>query len=83
VVPDARLADVPGLVNFFRTLGGALGVKALSLVIDARLAVLPAGAAPGARAEAFSTAFLLLALLAVFALPLAARMHPLAPARPA
>ncbi|HEX4883342.1 MAG TPA: MFS transporter, partial [Casimicrobiaceae bacterium] len=71
VVPDERMPEVPGVVNFFRLLGGALGVKALSLVIDARLA----GAGGTARADAFSDAFLLLALLALAAVPLARRMR--------
>ncbi|MCL4763169.1 MAG: MFS transporter, partial [Burkholderiales bacterium] len=71
VVPDERLAEVPGLVNFFRMLGGALGVKALSMIIDARLAT-----ADTPPAQAFGTAFLVLALLAVAAVPVAARMRP-------
>ena len=73
LVPDSALAQVPGLVNFFRMLGGALGVKALSLIVDLRLGEAAHDAAT--RAAAFAPAFLLLALLAACAVPLALRMH--------
>lgn len=73
VVPDPALAQVPGLVNFFRMLGGALGVKALSLIVDLGLGAAPQDAAT--RAAAFAPAFLLLALVAACAVPLALRMR--------
>jgi len=63
VVPEALMPQVPGAINFFRFLGGGLGVKAVSLFMGNDTAP-PAGAAGGG----FAGAYFFLALLAVVAL---------------
>jgi len=63
VVPDALLPQVPGAINFFRFLGGGLGVKVVSLFMGDG----PASSA-GASGSAFSGAYFFLALLAGVAL---------------
>jgi MFS family permease len=65
-VPDALLPHVPGSTNFFRFLGGAIGVRLVAVVLDGHRP--PSGAA-------FGASFLLLSALALLALPMAARMQ--------
>jgi MFS family permease len=72
VVPDRLLPEVPGATNFFRFLGGAIGIK----VVSALVAYWPATAA----INGFQASFLFLAVLALLAIPTTVRMIPFAPA---
>jgi MFS family permease len=73
VVPEALLPQVPGAINFFRILGGGIGIKAVSAFMGNE--VVADGAARG-----FGNAFAFLALLAVAALFAAWPMRPLSAA---
>ena len=63
VVPEALMPQVPGAINFFRFLGGGLGVKAVSLFMGNDTTT-PADA----QGSGFAGAFFFLALLAGVAL---------------
>lgn len=66
VVPDRLLAEVPGATNFFRFLGGAIGIKAVAACVAHWPSASPV--------NGFQAAFLLLAALALLAIPAAANM---------
>jgi MFS family permease len=79
VVPESLLPQVPGATNFFRILGGGLGVKAVSLFMDPAPpaeATVPAQAV-AAASGGFAAAFLLMTLLAGIALLATWHMRPL------
>ena len=79
VVPESLLPQVPGATNFFRILGGGLGVKAVSLFMDSAPpaeATVPAQAV-AASSGGFAAAFLLMTLLAGIALLATWYMRPL------
>jgi MFS family permease len=68
-VPDVLLPHVPGSTNFFRFLGGALGVRLVAALLEA------GDGGTSLSGHAFGASFLLLSALALLALPLAARIQ--------
>jgi hypothetical protein len=81
VVPDALLPQVPGATNFFRILGGGLGVKAVSMFMGSGTAGTSASRVQASTSGGdFSGAFLFMSLLGCCALLTAWQMHPSRPA---